>query len=325
MTPGHRLTALGALLLALGAAALPWQRFVLTDLTVPGWAVPSAGQPLIALAALLLAAAVAGLASRPRKAAAMVTLGGGLAALVLVIAADLSRGDVFALPPEEIVEMLGGHTLALVGALTALVGSLMALAADPAAEPDAPLLRVALVWRGAPMAERVVTAGRSLTLGEAPGNDLVIAGPGIPQAMTLIAPRRGGFWLNAPAAATGHACLGGATVTVAGRQGPPAARALAPGDWGALELGEATVAFEVERPERRRKQVGRPRFNDVVAAAVAVSALIQGAFVVWAALSWQEEAAREVVHNERRQPQAEAVVRPARTLRGEARPAARDE
>ena len=121
----HGFTLLGAAIVVFGATSLEWQRFELAGVGAYGYEVPLVAQGVLALAVVIGAAALLGLA-RPRRATA-VTAPGALFLAGWVAAAHLERAPGLPLMSGELVTLGPGFTAAALGATLCLVGAVAAL------------------------------------------------------------------------------------------------------------------------------------------------------------------------------------------------------
>ncbi|TNF29596.1 MAG: hypothetical protein EP329_15390, partial [Deltaproteobacteria bacterium] len=316
MRIGHVIALMGALLALVGGTLLDWQRFELADVTARGYEVALAGQAVLLLAASVLVASVLGLVTRRRYGFAGASLVSALFAFGWLVAGNVGRLDAFAVVPFERIDMLGGYTLASWGALLMFFGPLVVLASEPAWKPGARLLRVALLWKDTVVEEKVLRDARTLTIGDALKNDLVIPENALPARFPLFrADRKGRYSVGLGAEVDGVVTLDGQRRDVAGVVAAADAGEdvtyvpIDDGDWGTLEVGpDLRVFFQFVTPEARRRRTGLVRFEETAWSSISVSFFAQVSFVVLAILMWNEGFTRAAFIEQKRQPDIEAAV-----------------
>jgi len=316
MRVGHAIALLGALLAIIGGTVMDWQHFELADVTARGFEVALAGQAVLLLAAFTLLTSALGLATRRRYGFAGASLVSALFAFGWLVAGNVGKLDAFAIVPFESVEMLGGYTLAVWGAMFMFVGPLVVLASEPAWKPGSRLLRVALLWKDSVVEEKVLRDARTLTIGDALKNDLVIPDNALPARFPLFrADRRGNYSVGLGGEVAGAITLDGERrevrdVVAKTALGDDVAYVpIDAGDWGTLELGtDLRVFFQFVTPEARRRRTGLVRFEETAWSSIAISFFAQVTFVVLGILLWNESFTRSAFIEQKRLPDVEAAV-----------------
>lgn len=317
MRVGHVIALVGALLALLGGTVLEWQHFELAGVTARGFEVPLAGQAILVLAALVLVTSVAGLATRRRYPLAGASLVAALFAFAWLVYGNVGKVDAFGIVPFESIEMLGGYTLAAWGALFMFVGPLVVLASEPAWDPRSRFLRVALLWKDTVVQEKVLQDARTLTIGDAIRNDLVIPETALPARFPLFrANRRGEYSVGLSRDLDGEITVNQKTQSVRALLGDAGAAdadevdyvPIGDGDWGMLELGEMRVFFQFVTPDARRRRTGLVKFEETAWSSIAISFFAQVTFVVMGVLMWDEGFTRSAFVEQKRQPDVEAAV-----------------
>ena len=152
-------------------------------------------------------------------------------------------------------------------------------------------LRVALVWNGTVMQERLLrvpSESKRLTIGESRTNDMVIAGQDVPHSFELFRRHQGGYALNILRGMSGTLTLGDRVERV--EDWAERTLYLAPGHFGRIEIGSVSILFQFSRDDAR---VGRRRFfgsfDGRLLSALWFSFVLQFALVFLAQLFWDED------------------------------------
>jgi hypothetical protein len=319
MRLGHFIALVGAVLALIGGTVLDWQLFETAGVIAKGYQVPPAGQIVVGLAALIFLVSAIGLLTRKRKESATATVIIASFALAWVALSHTSRASNFTLMQYETVEMLGGYTLAAIGAFLMFFGPLVVFATEPGMDPNAQFLRVALLWNGTVIQEKVLQEPQTFTIGEGLKNDMIMPADRLPARFPLFsATRKGDYSIGIAKDIQGHITVNQethdihdfaaqATDTRDGVGYVPIHK----GDWGIVELGEAQIFFQFVQPDRRIAKAFFA-FDEYVAASVSASAAIQLLFLIYAAtIGWQESAQRELVVNKKQIMDVEVHVKDA--------------
>jgi hypothetical protein len=316
MKIGHVLSLIGALLVLLGTGVLDWQHFLLAEITAKGYEVPFTGVFLLALSGLIALFSLLGLVTRKKKQFATIDLMLSVLLLAWLIAAHVSRASAFLLMPYEVVDMLMGYTLAVWGAFFIFFGSLTVLAAEPAWDPNAQFLRVALLWGETVIQERVLQEPQTFNIGEHLRNDFIIPADKLPDRFPLFrAGRKGQYSIGLSQDLNGEITVNqntqsidefikSSTDNVSGVNFVD----VGPGDWGMVHLDELSVFFQFVQPDTRVSRSGMLVFDEIVSAGLLFSFFFQMFVLYWAVHTWQEFAIRQAVINKRLAPFIEAVV-----------------
>jgi hypothetical protein len=218
--------------------------------------------------------------------------------------------------PFEIVDMAMGYTLAVWGAFFGFFGGLVVLAAEPAWDPRAQFLRVALLWGDTVIQERVLQEPQTFRIGEDLRNDFILPADKLPRKFPLFrASRKGNYSIGLSSDLDGEITVNQntqpigdfvklATENVSGTNYVD----IGPGDWGMLHLNELSVFFQFVQPDSRVGRKGFLAFDELVIASVCVSFLLQVGFIFGSLFLWQESTDRLVKPNEKKIPHVEAVV-----------------
>ncbi len=316
MKVGHILALIGAALVAWGAGGLDWQHFALADVTARGLDVPITGQGVLGLGAGILLFSLLGLLTRKRKRFATVSLFLACCLFGWLVAAHVTRTSAFELMAFEIVDMQLGYTVAVWGSFLAFFGALVVLAAEPAWDPKATFLRVALLWGDTVVQEKVLQEPQTFRIGEDLRNDFIIPARSLPKQFPLFrAGRKGNYSIGLSTDLGGEITVNQDTQPIAefvkrstdNKSGVNFVD-IGMDDWGMVHLGELSVFFQFVQPDARVTKKGFLVFDEVVVAAVAVSFLLQVGFLWWSVANWQESAVRLVKKNEKKIPKIEAVI-----------------
>ncbi len=316
MKLGHILALIGAALALVGGTVLPWQYFQLADVYALGYQVPPAGQIVLGLAGLIVLTSLLGLVTRKRKQFATATLIVSVFTIGWTIWAHISRASIFELQLFEVVEMQLGYTLAAWGAFLMFFGPLVVLASEPAMDPKAEFLRVALIWNGTVIQEKLLQEPQTFTIGEDIRNDFIIPAEKLQRKFPLFrAGRKGEYAIGLSQELQGQITVNRDTQPISefvkrstenksGVNYVP----IASGDWGMLHLDELQVFFQFVQPDGRMARKGFLAFDEYVAAAVAFSFFIQIGLILMAVFLWEETATRVVKKNERKPLTVEVVI-----------------
>lgn len=307
MRIGHIFSLIGAVMVVLGGTVLDWQLFKIAGLTAKGTHVPPAGQIVVGLAVAGFIAAALGLAIKAKR---RQFAGAGLVFAVFTLAyliiANVTRASSFALMSYEEVELLGGFSLAVLGGFTMFIGPLVVFSSEPPLDPNKDLLRVALLWKGTVLEEKVLEEPQTFTVGEAIRNNLVIPAEKLPQRFPLFkAKANGSYQIGLDNELDGEITINRETKTIAdfAKDGTASGGAsfvnISAGDWGMVHLDEVDIFFQFVRPEQRMR-AGLLGFDEYVASAIAVSAVIQLMFLVGSIIFWEESTDRLVKDNARK-------------------------
>ncbi|PIE66008.1 MAG: hypothetical protein CSA24_01125 [Deltaproteobacteria bacterium] len=316
MRVGHIIALAGAVLAIIGGALLDWQVFELAQVTAKGMEVPLAGQVVLGLAALVVLVSLLGVVSKKRYQLAGVTLVAALFMFGWLIYAQVGALGAFDVMPFETVEMLPGYSLAVWGSALMFLGPLVVFASEPAWGPKHQFLRVALLWKDMVVQEKVLTETQTFTIGDDLKNDFVIPADKLPKTFPLFrAGRRGQYDIGLTRDMEGEVTVNQQSSTIAefiskstdsssGVSYVP----IALGDWGMLNLGEMRVFFQFIQPDSRKRRTGLMVFDEGVSAGISVSFFAQVAFVVLAVLLWKEDATRQIIVEQKRDPDIAAEV-----------------
>ena len=318
MKKGHFLALLGAVLVLVGAAVLPWQTFHLAGLTALGYQVPPAGQVVAGLAGLIALTSLLGLLTRKRKQFATASLIVSCFLIGWLVVSHVLRSSemIFELQKYEVVEMAGGYTLAVWGAFLIFFGALVVLAAEPAMDPKAQFLRVALVWGDSVIQERILQEPQTFRVGEDLHNDFIVPAPKLRKKFPLFrAGPKGQYDLGLTTDLEGEVTINQKTMTVSEAVGQATYERrgahflpVTPGDWGMVHLGDLGFFFQFVQPDTRVSKRGFMAFDENVVAAVAISFIIQLTLLMSTVFLWQEDVTRVVKRNQRKPLHVAAVI-----------------
>ncbi len=316
MKLGHIIALVGAALVVLGAGVLDWQHFALADVTALGYQIPTTGQGVLGLGFALALTSLLGLLTRKRKQFATVTLFVASSLVAWLVAAHVTRSSSFVLMPFEVVDMGVGYTLAAWGAFLGFFGGLAVLAAEPAWDPRAQFLRVALLWGDTVIQERVLQEPQTFRIGEDLRNDFILPADKLPKKFPLFrASRKGNYSIGLSSDLDGEITvnrntqpIGEFTKLATENVGGINYVDVGPGDWGMLHLGELSVFFQFVQPDSRVGRKGFFAFDELVIACVCLSFVLQVGFIFGSLFLWQESTDRLVKANEKKIPHVEAVV-----------------
>lgn len=283
----------------------------LAERLVAGWELPL-GQGLLLLAVLAgLAQVVVGPPRRRRR------LGLPALALSIVVACGsvylhvggaglLTEAAGGALLRGEVVHALPGFWPLYLGAALLLGGALAALAARPRWRGDERFLRVAVLWNGTIVRERVFPEARDVTIGEGAECDFVLptaSAAGLPDRLTLfrrgrgerfemalVPGLRGALQLRALARRSERVPAAALLAEDGGR--PGAHVVLDTEDWGVLQLGALSLFFQFVSPEERVPRRSLAALPWDLVGTTTVSAVVQVAVLLGALFLWQERAVR---------------------------------
>ncbi|MGM0574565.1 MAG: AgmX/PglI C-terminal domain-containing protein [Myxococcota bacterium] len=316
MKLGHILALVGAALVIVGAGVLDWQHFALAELTAKGFEVPITGQGILGLGAGLVLTSLLGLLTRKRKQFATVSLFLAVSLLGWLVAAHVTRASAFELMPYEVVDMLPGYTMAVWGAFLAFFGALVVLAAEPAWDPQAQFLRVALLWGDTVVQEKVLQEPQTFRIGEDLRNDFIVPAEKLPKKFPLFKAGKGSnYSMGLSSDLEGEITVNQETQPI----GEYVKRStenksgvnfvdIGPGDWGMLHMGEMSIFFQFVQPDSRVAKKGFLAFDEVVVASICVSFVLQLAFLLGSLFMWEESATRVVKKQQKKIPKVEAVV-----------------
>jgi len=303
-------------MVVLGGTVLDWQFFKIAELTAKGTHVPPAGQIVIGLAVAALIASALGLALRgKRKQFAGAALVFAVFTLAWLVVANVSRASAFTLMNFEEVEMLSGYSLAVFGGFVMFIGPLVVFSSEPPLDPNKDMLRVALLWNGTVLEEKVLEEPQTFTIGEAAKNNMVVPAEKLPQRFPLFkALNNGTYQIGLDKELDGEITVNRETKTIAdfAKEGKTSGNAsfvnIGAGDWGMVHLGELNIFFQFVKPDQRMRK-GLVAFDEYMASAIAVSAVIQLLFLVLSVLLWEESAVRVLKLNAQKDMKVEADIR----------------
>ena len=316
MKLGHIILLIGAILVLVGAGALDWQHFQLAELTASAAQVPVTGQGILGLGAGLFLCGLLGLVTRKRKQFATVALFLAVSLFGWLVAAHVTRSSAFVLMPFEVVEMMVGYTVASWGSFLCFFGALTVLAAEPAWDPNAQFLRIALLWGDTVIQERVLQEPQDFRIGEDLRNDFIIPADKLPKKFPLFrASKSGAYSIGLSSDLAGEITINQETKPIAdfvrdateNTSGVNFAD-VGPGDWGMVHLDELRIFFQFVQPDTRVGRVGLLSFDETVTAALLVSFLFQLGLMYWSVHWWQEIAIRQANMNKKKVPTIEAVI-----------------
>ena len=316
MKIGHVLALIGGLMVLAGAGALPWQHFELAQVMATALQVPVTGQGVLGLGAGIALLSLLGLGIRKRKQVAIVSLFLACCLFGWLVASHVTRSVSFILMPGEIVDMQVGYTLAVWGSFLAFFGALVVLAAEPAMDPKANFLRVALLWGDTVLEERVLQEPQHFRIGEDIRNDFIIPAEQLPKRFPLFRAGRGGqYHIGLSQDLEGEVTIHNETQPIAEYVKSATENVsgvnfveVGPGDWGIVHLKDLAIYFQFVQPDASVGKKGWLWFDEMVVAAIAFSFLFQVGFLAWAVFAWQETAVRIVTNNQRKIPTVEAVI-----------------
>ena len=177
-------------------------------------------------------------------------------------------------------------------------------------------LRVALVWNGTVVHERVMrlpSDRRRLTIGSDRRCDLVIAGDDVPERFELFSRHQGGYALTVPRGTHGRLQLGESQESA--EDWWDKTLFVVPGHHGLLEIGAVTLFFQFVEDDviaPRRALLGR--LDGPLAGALWFSLVAQFVVVFLAQLLWDEELAQQEYSLDPRTLNILAVEPPAAEL-----------
>ena len=316
MKLGHIILLIGAALILVGAGALDWQHFQLAELTASAAQVPVTGQGILGLGAGLLLCGLLGLVTRKRKQFATVGLFLSVSLFGWLVAAHVTRSSAFVLMPFEVVEMMTGYTVASWGSFLCFFGALTVLAAEPAWDPNAQFLRIALLWGDTVIQERVLQEPQDFRIGEDLRNDFIIPADKLPKKFPLFrATKKGAYSIGLSSDLAGEITINQETKPIADfvRDATDNTSGVnfsevGPGDWGMVHLDEIRIFFQFVQPDTKVARAGLLAFDETVTAALLVSFLFQLGLMYWSVHWWQEIAIRQANMNKKKVPTIEAVI-----------------
>jgi hypothetical protein len=294
---GNILTLIGVLLVALGGFVDPWFIATATDETTPVFAyqlIP--GQLALSVAALAGLMTFIGMFLRRRA----IIVSESLSALILfgLLAwaffdshGVIGAGDQFQITTER------GFFNVLLGAFTILIGALWVFGANPPIDAKHRPLRVAMLWNGSVIQEKIFMEPHSVTVGENINNTFTLPqGCGLPETLRLFTgTRTGKYSLSLGRDMDGQLHLGGKSLNVqqcieqksSGTGGLNDVQ-LDSDDWGILHFGPLAVFFQFVRPIRVR-MAGAAAFADSnILAAFSSAAVVHIGLILMALFVWAE-------------------------------------
>jgi hypothetical protein len=316
MKLGHVLALIGGLLVLIGSLALPWQSFELAEVMAEALMVRPTGLGILGLGAGITVLSALGLVLRKRKQIAMVSLFLAVSLFGWLVAAHVTRSSAFMLMPYEIVDMQIGYSLAVWGSFFSFFGALMVLASEPAMDPNANFLRVAMLWGDTCLEERVLQEPATVQIGEDLRNDFIIPAHQLPKKFPLFrSGRNDQYAIGLSTDLHGEVTINGTTQSIAEFVKGSTENVsgvnfvdVSPGDWGVVTVGELRFYFQFVQPDGSVGKKGFLWFDELVASAVAMSFLFQVGFLAMSVFLWQESAIRIVKQNQRKIPTADAII-----------------
>jgi hypothetical protein len=316
MKLGHIILLVGAALILAGAGVMDWQHFQLAELTASAAQVPVTGQGILGLGAGLLLCGLLGLVTRKRKQFATVGLFLSVSLFGWLVAAHVTRSSAFVLMPFEVVEMMLGYTVASWGSFLCFFGALTVLAAEPAWDPNAQFLRIALLWGDTVIQERVLQEPQDFRIGEDLRNDFIIPADKLPKKFPLFRASKGGAYsIGLSSDLAGEITINQETKPIADFVRDATENTsgvnfseVGPGDWGMVHLDEIRIFFQFVQPDTKVARAGLLAFDETVTAALLVSFLFQLGLMYWSVHWWQEIAIRQANMNKKKVPTIEAVI-----------------
>ena len=199
------------------------------------------------------------------------------------------------------IAIKGGFYYSLGGALVILLGALRVFAAGPAMDPKSRPLRVAVLWNGTIINERIFDEPRKITIGEDIGATFTLPKGqlDIPKRMTLFQGNAvtGNYQLALTREMRGRVSLSDTQMSVqeaitSRTSGVAGINRVGLGveDWGIIHVGALAIFFQFIQPERRVSKKGLALFDTNMAASSATSALIHVSLVLATLFLWEEDA-----------------------------------
>jgi len=295
MRIGHIISLLGALLVLLGALALPWQSFELAGVTASAMDITPAGQLVVVFGALAAVMSALGLLTFKRYQFAAGVLGSGLVTFAVLVYGNMAKGTGLELMAYENIAMGLGYTFAVWGSVAMFAGALVVFASQPRWTPDMQFLRVAVLWKDAVVQEKVLQTPQTVTVGDDIRNAFVIPNEKLPKRFPLFrAGRKGDYAIGLTRDLEGQVTINqktqsigefvkGATENVNGINYVP----ITLGDWGIVNLGELRVFFQFVQPdERTRREAKAVPIEFPVWASIGWSSFVQIGFLILSILLW---------------------------------------
>ncbi len=316
MKKGHIITLVGVLFFLISVGVIPfrvvtgplevqalpphlWEHEILEESItgIEAWPL----QVAAAFAGLAALAALAGLFVRPKRRLAQVTLLFGLAQLGLSMYALAKPASVLGLPEEASAVLIGGvweNLLLFASLMLSMLGGVWVLASRVVFKPGDRLCRVALLWDGDVLKERVVNELREVTVGDdrratfpVPAK---VAGLG---ARTTVLRRQaeGIFQLQLLAGMSGRLHVNDVTHKVEDfirQQGGAAGAAvtLQTGDWCLINLGSMSLYIQATTPQERPIILGAFETLDLnMAGTTLLAAVAQVAVILLGIFMWEPE------------------------------------
>lgn len=297
MRTGHVLTLLGVITYLIAALALPWQHFVLADVTAMSFDVSILGQIAIVLTVFIAGVSVFGLLTGQRAVAAKINLGLVVLLLLWLVYAKADNKFGFELMAYEEVGMRPGFLLAIWGGVLSLAGTLLVLSTLPAWDEGSSSLRVMTLHQGKLVGDTIVYHPQVLSVAEAHGD--FVPDPDVRQTLPHFRVTREGD------------CSVGFAPTSAGKPGsvvinhkPKSLSEIAAkgskrkgisfhafdfGDAGTVDLGDTQVMFQFVGPIAGHSPAPLLDNTEVASFSLAASVVLIGAFL-YPILTWNEEA-----------------------------------
>lgn len=302
MRTGNILSILGALVMAAGILAgdqAPWFLLKWSEIAVTGLEF-NLGLVLLGFAGLVVVFAGASLFFRKRVLAMSNTMSGVLALLGLMVY-FFDVAQILALPKGESAIVGLGYYLVAAGAGAVILGTLVVFASNPAWRTDSRFLRVALLWNGTIIQERVLTEPSNVTVGEDLRNMFILPAEHLPKKMMLFkGDRKGNYKVGLRSDLDGKVTIRGTTETIADYVKKHTGAASGTnyvdvelGDWGIVNFGQLSLFFQFIQPEERIVGGAWLAFDKNIFATTFLSAVVQISFILATLYVWKEEAVRK--------------------------------
>ena len=302
MKTGNIISILGALAMVAGCLLgdqAPWFILKYSEIAVYGIDF-NLGLVVLGFAALVLGFASATLFFRKRGLAMSNTISGILVMLALAVY-FFDVAEILALPVGESVIVGLGYYLVFGGAGGIIFGTLIVFASNPAWKSDSRFLRVALLWNGTIIQERVLTEPGNVTIGEDLRNTFILPAEKLPKKYPLfLGNRKGQYKVGLRSDLEGKVTIRGTTASIAEYVAQHTGAAsgtnyvdIELGDWGIVNFGQLSLFFQFIQPEERIAAKSLLAFDKNVAATTALSAVVQVGFILLTLFFWKEEAVRK--------------------------------
>jgi hypothetical protein len=299
---GHALTLIGAALILVGVFTQDWI-VVLQEgangrpdpLYIIGWDL-AAGKTAAILALLVIAATITALIIRRRAVLISETLTCIFLFFALAYAAATGPAEYVTADWKWTLEV--GFYWALNGTFAILIGALRVFAQGPDMHPSKRPLRVAMLWNGTIISERIFDEPHDVTIGEDIRCTFTVPeGSGISSRFTLFHGNRNGTYnLGLTRDMTGRLEIGGTRYSVldaiehmsSGVTGTNVVK-LDTSDWGLLHVGPLAVFFQFIQPERAVSKAGLAAFDANMLATTSASALFHIGLILATLFLWTED------------------------------------